>query len=127
MSCLLLLLTRRFMLYFLLTWIATAISLLVTAYVVPGFAVNNFTTALIAAAILGLVNAIVRPILIILTLPFTLLTLGLFLFVINALMLWLVGFVTPGFVVTGFLPALLGAIVLTLVATVLGQLVRNAR
>ncbi|PSB42489.1 hypothetical protein C7B80_27345 [Cyanosarcina cf. burmensis CCALA 770] len=127
MSYLLLLLTRRFMLYFLLTWVAAAIFLLITAYVVPGFAVNSFTTALIAAAILGLVNALVRPILIILTLPFTLLTFGLFLFVINALMLWLVGFVTPGFVVTGFLPALLGAIVLTLVATVLGQLVTNVR
>jgi putative membrane protein len=127
MSYLLLLLTRRFMLYFLLTWVAAAIFLLITAYVVPGFAVNSFTTALIAAAILGLVNALVRPILIILTLPFTLLTFGLFLFVINALMLWLVGFITPGFVVTGFLPALLGSIVLTLVATVLGQLVTNVR
>jgi putative membrane protein len=127
MSYLLLLLTRKFMLYFLLTWIAAAISLLITAYVVPGFTVNSFTTALIAAAILGLVNALVRPILIILTLPFTLLTFGLFLFVINALMLWLVGFITPGFVVTGFLPALLGSIVLTLVATVLGQLVTNVR
>ena len=63
------------MLYFLLTWVATAIALLITAYVVPGFEFNNnFTSALIAAAILGLVNAIVRPILIILTLPFTLLT-----------------------------------------------------
>lgn len=127
MSYLLLLLTRKFMLYFLLTWIAAAISLLITAYVVPGFTVNSFTTALIAAAILGLVNALVRPILIILTLPFTLLTFGLFLFVINALMLWLVGFITPGFVVTGFLPALLDSIVLTLVATVLGQLVTNVR
>ena len=108
------------MLYFLLTWVATAIALLITAYIVPGFEFNNnFTSALIAAAILGLVNAIVRPILIILTLPFTLLTLGLFLLVINALMLWLVGFITPGFVVTGFLPALLGSLVLTLVATVL--------
>ena len=105
MSCLLPFLPRKFMLNFLLTWVATAISLLITAHVVPGFEFNNFTTALIAAAILGLVNAIVRPILIILTLPFTLLTLGLFLFVINALMLWLVGFLTPGFVVTGFLPA----------------------
>lgn len=116
------------MLYFLLTWIATAISLLITAYIVPGFEFdNNFTSALIAAAVLGLVNAIVRPILIILTLPFTLLTLGLFLFVINALMLWLVGAIVPGFVVTGFLPALLGSIVLTLVSTVLGYLVRNVR
>jgi putative membrane protein len=66
---------RRFMLYFLLTWLIAAISLLITAYIVPGFKFDGFTTALIAAAILGLVNAIVRPILIILTLPFTLLTL----------------------------------------------------
>ena len=127
MSCLLPFLPRKFMLNFLLTWVATAISLLITAHVVPGFEFNNFTTALIAAAILGLVNAIVRPILIILTLPFTLLTLGLFLFVINALMLWLVGFLTPGFVVTDFVAALLGSIVLTLVSTVLGYLVRTVR
>jgi len=113
------------MLYFLLTWLVAAVSLMITAYFVPGFEVNSWTSAAIAAVVLGLVNAIVRPILVILTFPLTLLTLGLFLLVINAFMLWLVGFLTPGFVVTGFLPALIGSLVLTLVATILGQLVTN--
>ncbi len=114
------------MLNFLLTWLVAALSLLLTAYIVPGFEFDNFLTAALAALVLGLVNAIVRPILLILTFPLTLLTLGLFLFVVNALMLWLVGFLTPGFTVAGFLPALLGSIVLTLVSTLLSQFVRNA-
>lgn len=114
------------MLNFLLTWLVAALSLLLTTYIVPGFEFDNFLTAALAALVLGLVNAIVRPILLILTFPLTLLTLGLFLFVVNALMLWLVGFLTPGFTVAGFLPALLGSIVLTLVSTLLSQFVRNA-
>jgi putative membrane protein len=114
------------MLNFLLTWLVAALSLLLTAYIVPGFEFDNFLRAALAALVLGLVNAIVRPILLILTFPLTLLTLGLFLFVVNALMLWLVGFLTPGFTVAGFLPALLGSIVLTLVSTLLSQFVRNA-
>jgi putative membrane protein len=111
---------------FLLTWLVAALSLLVTAYIVPGFAFDSFGTAAIAALILGLVNAFVRPVLFILTLPLTFVTLGLFLFVINALMLWLVGFLVPGFIVAGFLPALLASVVLTLVSTLLGLFVRNA-
>ncbi|NJL81515.1 MAG: phage holin family protein [Richelia sp. RM2_1_2] len=110
---------------FLLTWLLSAISLLVTAYFVPGFEFDTFGTAAIAALILGLVNAIVRPFLVILTLPLTIVTLGLFLFVINALMFLLVGFLVPGFVVTGLLPAILASIVLTIVSTLLGLLVRN--
>jgi putative membrane protein len=115
-----------FILNFLLTLLVAALSLLLTAYLVPGFEFDSFITVAIAALILGLVNAIVRPILVILTLPLTLLTLGLFLFVINALMLWLVGFLTPGFTVAGFLPALLASVVLTFVSTLLSLLVRNA-
>jgi putative membrane protein len=116
------------MLYFLLTWVITAISLMITAYIVPGFEFDNWIAAAIAAVILGFVNAIVRPIFVLLTFPLTLLTFGLFLLVINGFMLWLVGFFTPGFLVTGFLPALIGSIVLTLVATLLSQLIlRNNR
>ena len=111
---------------FLLTWLVAALSLLITAYLVPGFEFDSFSTAAIAALILGLVNAIVRPILVILTLPLTVLTLGLFLFVVNALMLWLVAFFTPGFTVAGFLPALLASVVVTFVSTLLSLLVRNA-
>lgn len=102
---------------FLLTWLVTAISLMITAYIVPGFVVSSFGAAIIAAVVLGLVNAIVKPILVLLTLPLTILTLGLFLFVINALTIWLAGALTTGFDVAGFLPALVGSIVLTLVAS----------
>ena len=110
---------------FLLTWLVAALSLLLTAYFVPGFEFDSFITAAIAALILGLVNAIVRPILLILTFPLTILTLGLFLFVVNALMLWLVGSLTPGFTVAGFLPALLASVVLTFVSTLLSLVFKN--
>ena len=104
---------------FLLTWLVTAIALLITAHIVSGFAVKSFTAALIAAIVLGLVNAIVRPIFVFLTLPLTIVTLGLFLLVVNAIMLLLVSYVTPGFVITSFISALLGSIVLTIVASIL--------
>lgn len=107
------------MLNFLLTWLLSAIALVITAYIVPGFVIQTFVAALIAAVILGLVNAIVKPILVVLTLPLTIVTLGLFLFVVNALTIWLAGALTPGFDVQGFIPALLGSIVLTLVSSVL--------
>ncbi|MGV0024610.1 phage holin family protein [Phormidesmis priestleyi] len=107
------------MLHFILTWLATAISLIITSHIVPGFRIDNFTAALIGAAILGFVNAIVRPLLILFTLPLTILSLGLFLFVINAIAFWLVAALTPGFYIAGFFSALLGAIVLTIVSTVL--------
>lgn len=108
---------------FLLTWLVAAISLMITAYIVPGFVVKSFVAAAIAAIVLGLVNAIVKPILVLLTLPLTILTLGLFLFVINAFTIWLAGAITPGFTVTGFGPALVGSIVLTLVASAINFLV----
>lgn len=108
---------------FLLTWLVTAISLMITAYIVPGFVVSSFGAAVIAAIVLGLINAIVKPILVLLTLPLTIVTLGLFLFVINALTIWLAGALTPGFDVTGFIPALVGSIVLTLITSVSNFLV----
>lgn len=112
------------MLYFLLTWIVSAVSLMITARLVPGFEVDSWTAAALAAVVLGLVNAIVRPIFTILTFPITLLTLGLFLLVINAFMLWLVSFLTPGFEVASFFSAFIGSIVLTLVSTVLSQFIK---
>jgi putative membrane protein len=104
---------------FLLTWLLTALALVITSYLVPGFRIENFPAALVAAVVLGLVNAIVKPILVVLTLPITFVTLGLFLFVINAVTIWLAGYITPGFDVLGFLPALLGSIVLTVISSVL--------
>ena len=105
------------MLQFLLTWLATALSLIITAFLVPGFAVVSFSSAIWGAAILGLVNAVIKPILILFTLPLTILTFGLFLFVVNAIALGLVGYLTPGLLVGGFFPALLGSIVLTVVSS----------
>jgi putative membrane protein len=110
---------------FLLTWLLTALALVITANLVPGFRVQSFVAALFAAVILGLVNAVIKPILVVLTLPITFVTLGLFLFVINALTIWLAGYLTPGFDVLGFLPALVGSIVLTIVATVLNFVVER--
>ena len=110
------------MLQFLLTWLATAISLIVTAFFVPGIAIVGFSSAIFGAAMLGLVNAIVKPILVIFTLPLTILTLGLFLLVINAISLGLVGYLTPGLVVSGFFPALFGSIVLTFVSGLIDNL-----
>ncbi|MBW4664044.1 MAG: phage holin family protein [Chroococcus sp. CMT-3BRIN-NPC107] len=108
---------------FLITWLIAAVALMITAYIVPGFFVANIISAAIASVVLGLVNAIIKPLLVILTLPLTLLTFGLFLFVINAIVIWLAGTLTPGFVVSGFFPALIGSIVLTLITSGLTMLV----
>ena len=109
------------MLQFLLTWLGTAISLLITAFIVPGFAVASFSSAMIGAVVLGLVNAVIKPILVLFTLPLTILTLGLFLLVVNAIALGLVGYLTPGLTVAGFFPAMFGSIVLTLVSGLINQ------
>lgn len=107
------------MLQFLITWFATALSLLITAYLVPGLSITGFTAAAIGALILGFVNATFKPILVIFTLPLTFLTLGLFLFVVNAITLGLVGYLTPGFAVSGFFAAVLGSIVLSFVSSLI--------
>lgn len=94
------------------------LALLMAAYFIPGIEVANFYIALIAAIILGLLNAVVRPVLIILTLPITILTLGLFTFVINALLFWFVASFIDGFDVSGFWIALLGSVFVTIVTSV---------
>jgi putative membrane protein len=112
--------------HFLLTWLGTAVALFITANIVPGFSIKNFLTALVAALVIGLVNAFIRPILRILTFPITLLTFGLFTLVINALTLWLASALTPGsgFEIRGFLPALLGSIVLAIVSSIINYFLR---
>jgi putative membrane protein len=112
--------------HFLLTWLGTAIALLVTANIVPGFIIKTFVAALVAAIVIGLVNAIIRPILGVLAFPITLITFGLFTFVINALTLWLASAITPGygFVIQGFIPALLGSIVLSIVSSLINYVLR---
>jgi len=110
------------MLKLLAKWLLSAAALLFVAYVYDGVEVNNFTAALIAAFILGLLNAVVRPVLVVLTLPVTVLTLGLFLFVINALMFWMAAGVLDGFHVRGFGAALIGS----LIYSVLGIVIESA-
>ena len=106
------------MLSLLARWIVNAGALLLVAYLYPGVQVRDFLAALGAALVLGLVNALIRPILVILTLPVTLLTLGLFLFVINAGLFWLVAELVSGFTVTGFWAALVGSILYSLITLV---------
>ena len=113
--------------YLILRWIVNALALMLTAFVVPGFGVTSLYTALIAALVLGLVNALVRPLLFLLTLPVTLLTLGLFTFVLNALMIWLVSTIVKGFTVEGFVPALLAALFLWAVSVATNWLLDQAR
>lgn len=98
--------------------IITAGSLLLVARFIPGVTVDSFTTAVIAALILGILNLTVKPILTILTLPITLITFGLFAFVLNAFMFALSAYILPGFTVAGFIPALIGSFIVTLVSTV---------
>ena len=100
-------------------WLLSAAALLLVAYVYNGVEVKTFGAAMIAALIIGLFNTIVRPILVVLTLPVTVVTLGLFLFVINALMFWAAASVLDGFQVQGFLAALIGSLMYTLLGVVI--------
>lgn len=107
----------------LLHWLVSAASLIVAAYLIPGIAIRGLGSAFVAAIAVGLVNATVGFVLKILTLPLTLLTLGLFWLIINALMLQLAAAIVPGFYVSGFWSAFFGAIILSLVSMILRSLV----
>jgi len=96
-------------------WVLSAVSLMIVAHLISGFEVASFTSALFAAVVIGLVNATIGFILKLVTLPITFLTFGVFWFVINAIMLELAAAFVPGFVIRGFMPAFLGAIVLSIV------------
>src|SRR5215210_7255511 len=111
----------------LLVWLVNALALIAVAYLVPSITVSSFTSALVAALILGLVNAVIRPILVLLTLPVTILTLGLFIFIINALLFWFVGSFVRGFEVHGFLAGLIGSILFSIVSWVLSALVLRGK
>ena len=95
-------------------WFIAALSILIAAYIVPGVSVT-LTSALVAAVVLGALNLFIRPILLVLTLPITILTLGLFSLVINALLVMFASYLVPGFLVTDFLTALLFALVLAVI------------
>jgi putative membrane protein len=107
----------------LIVWLINALALLALPYLVPSVRVDSFGTALVAALILGFVNTLIRPILVLLTLPVTLVTLGLFVFVINALLFWLVASFVQGFSVGGFWSAFFGAIVYALISWAASHLV----
>ncbi|TWO66686.1 phage holin family protein [Caenimonas sedimenti] len=100
-------------------WLLSASALLFVAYLYSGVQVPNFTSALLAAFVIGLLNIVVRPILVVLTLPVTMLTLGLFLFVINALVFWLASWLLDAFQVRGFVGALVGSLLYTLIGIVI--------
>jgi len=100
-------------------WLLSALALLAVTYVYSGVQVSNFTSALIAAAVIGLLNMIVRPVLVVLTLPVTIVTLGLFLFIINALLFWAASGLLQGFNVTGFVAALIGSLIYSLLGLVI--------
>ena len=110
------------MLRLLVVWLIHTVALLAVAYLLPGVAIASFASALVAALVLGLINAVIRPVLVLLTLPATILTLGLFIFVINGLLFWLVGSFVQGFVVAGFWWGVLGAIVYSIVSWLLASL-----
>ncbi len=100
-------------------WLLSACALLAVAHLYDGVVVQSFASALIAALVIGLFNALLRPVLVLLTLPVTLITLGLFLFVINALMFWLAATALDGFQVRGFGAALLGSLIYSLLGLVI--------
>ncbi len=106
----------------LIVWLINAAALLALPYVFPWVSVATFGTALVAALALGLINTLIRPLLILLTLPATVLTLGLFIFVINGLLFWWVGSFVEGFHVGGFWSAFFGAIVYSLISWLLSSL-----
>jgi putative membrane protein len=101
---------------FLVQWAITGIALGVAAWILPGVRVESWPALLVAALVLGFVNAIIRPVMVLLTLPITIVTLGLFYLVVNGLAFALAAFVVPGFAVDGLLWAMLGALVVGLVS-----------
>jgi putative membrane protein len=110
-----------------LVWVLNAIALLAVAYLYPGVQVQDWKAAAIAALVLGLVNTLVKPILVLLTLPVTILTLGLFLLVLNALLFWGVSEVVTGFHVNGFWAALIGALLYSVIGWLLSKLIPDRK
>lgn len=111
----------------LIVWILNALSLLALPYLFDSIRVDGIYTAMIVAVVLGLVNAVIRPVLVLLTLPVTLLTLGLFIFVINGLLFWFVASFVKGFTVGGFWSALFGAIAYSVISWLCSALVLDEK
>jgi putative membrane protein len=111
----------------LLTWLINALALLIITYLVPSIHIRSFGTALIVALVLGLINAVLRPVLILLTLPVTIVTLGVFILVVNALCFWLAASLLKGFEVSGFWSAFFGSILYSIVSWLLSALIFGNR
>src|SRR5262245_31445039 len=110
----------------LLRWLLLAAALMLVAYLYPGVMVKSFGAAMLAALVLGLLNAVVRPILVVLTLPVTLVTLGLFLFIINALMFYFAANILDGLQVRDFTAALIGSLIYSACGLVIDRVLENA-
>ena len=104
---------------YIISLLITALAVVITAYILPGVTIKNYGNAIVVAFIMGLVNAVIRPIMVFFTFPITMLTLGLFLFVINACMILLVSAIIPSFKVKGFVSALLFSIILSVINSIL--------
>lgn len=111
--------------HLLLRLLINALAFYLIARFVPGFHVSSFTAALIAALIFGVVNAIVRPLVILITLPLTILTLGIFILIVNALMIWLTALIAPGLRIDGFMPAFIGGIIMMVVSMITSHLFKS--
>ncbi len=114
---------NRSLMRLLLVWLVNTAALIAVAYLMPSVTISSFGAALVAALALGLVNAVIRPVLVLLTLPVTVLTLGLFILVINGLLFWAVGTFVAGFHVAGFWSGVIGALVFSIVSWLLSALV----
>lgn len=109
----------------LISWLVSALAILTAAYILPGVHVSGFMSAFVLALVLGIINAVIKPVLIILTLPITILTLGLFTLVINALLIMLATLIVPGFSVDGFWSAFIFGIVLSIINFFLNSLTKE--
>lgn len=112
-------------LFAILRWFINAVLLIIITYLVPGVEITSFFTALVVALVLGLVNAVIRPLIIILTLPINILTLGLFTLIINALMFWLVSDIVKGFTITNFWSAFFAALIFAIFSMFLSFMDRS--
>lgn len=111
----------------LLRWLISSAAIFAVPYLVPGVHVANFYSALIAAVVIGLINLTLRPILMLLTLPVTVLTLGIFALILNALLFWFASTIVKGFYVDGFVPALIGSLIFWLISWIGNSLAESIR
>lgn len=116
----------QFVIFLLIRWLVITVAILLASTILPGIHVESLTTAIIAAAILGVVNTFLRPVLLILTLPLTILTLGIFAFILNALMLLLVAYFVSGFEIDGFGWAFLGALIISIASWIANRFISKS-